>query len=127
MAVGTADDEAFRKDLAALDGIVKAYGADKVKAFAVLTTLEDGKAVTPADPEGARAQAKALKAELGIDFPIVVPAPEGGTNEIWESYYNITKSRTVMFSDGRNEVKYSAVEPTDFADLRTAIDGVVGS
>ncbi len=128
MAVGTVDDEAFRKDLKDLDAIVKKYGADKVKAFAVITEIEDGKAITPKDPEAAKAQAKALKAELGIDFPIVVPAPEdGGANETWEDYYNITKSRTVMFSDGRNQVKYSAVEPADFADLGKAIEAVLGA
>ncbi len=128
MAVGSADDEAFRKDLKDLDAIVKKYGADKVKAFAVITDIEDGKAVTPKDAEAAKAKAKALKAELGIDFPIVVPAPEeGGKNEIWEDYYNITKSRTVMFSDGRNQVTYSAVEPGDFADLGKAIEAVIGA
>lgn len=128
MAVGTVDDEAFRKDLKDLDAIVKKYGADKVKAFAVITEIENGKAVTPKDPEAAKAKAKALKAELGIDFPIVVPAPEdGGANETWEDYYNITKSRTVMFSDGRNKVQYSAVEPVDFADLGKAIEAVIGA
>ncbi len=128
MAVGSADDEAFRKDLKDLDAIVKKYGADKVKAFAVITDIEGGKAITPKDAEAAKAQAKALKAELGVDFPIVVPAPEdGGKNEIWEDYYNITKSRTVMFSDSRNKVTYSAVEPEDFADLGKAIEAVIGA
>lgn len=127
MAVGSADDEAFRKDLKDLDAIVKKYGADKVKAFAVITDIEDGKAITPKDAEAAKAKAKALKAELGVEFPIVVPAPEGGKNDIWEDYYNITKSRTVMFSDGRNQVKYSAVEPEDFADLGKAIEAVIGA
>jgi len=128
MAVGTVDDEAFRKDLKDLDAIVKKYGADKVKAFAVITEIENGKAITPKDVEAAKAKAKALKAELGIDFPIVVPAPEdGGANEIWEDYYNITKSRTVMFSDSRNKVQYSAVEPADFAELGKAIEAVLGA
>lgn len=128
MAVGTVDDEAFRKDLQDLDAIVKKYGADKVKAFAVITDIEGGKAVTPKDPEATQEKAKALKAELGIDFPLVVPAPEdGGKNEVWEDYYNITKSRTVMFSNGKNEVLYSAVEPEDFAELGTAIETVIGT
>lgn len=128
MAVGTADDEAFHKDLKDLDAIVKKYGADKVKAFAVITDIENGKAITPKDPEAAKAKAKALKAQLGLDFPVVVPAPEdGGANETWEEDYNITKSRTVMFSDGRNKVQYSAVEPADFAELGKAIEAVIGA
>ncbi len=128
MAVGTADDEAFRKDLKDLDAIVKKYGDDKVKAFAVVTSIDSGKAITPADAAQAQAQAKALKEELGVSFPIVVPAPEdGGKNKIWEDYYNITASRTVMFSDGRNEVKWSAVAPEDFAGLGEAIESVIGT
>ena len=126
MAVGTANDEAFRKDLKDLDAIVKKYGADKVKAFAVITDIDGGKATMPSDPEAAQAKAKALKAELGLDFPVVVPAPiTDGANPVWERYYNITTSRTFMFSDGANEVKYSAVEPEDFAALGTAIEAVI--
>jgi hypothetical protein len=128
MAVGTLDDEAFHKDLKDLDAIVKKYGADKVKAFAVITDLEGGKAITPKDAEAAKEKAKALKAKLGVEFPVVIPAPEdGGKNDVWEDYYNITKSRTVMFSDGKNKVVYSGVEPEDFAELGKAIEGVLGA
>ena len=128
MAVGTVDDEAFHKDLKDLDAIVKKYGADKVKAFAVVTELEGGKAITPKDAKAAQEKAKALKAKLGVEFPVVVPAPEdGGKNGIWEDYYNITKSRTVMFSNGKNEVLYSGVEPQDFAALGEAIENVLGA
>ena len=45
----------------------------------------------------------------------------------FDEYYNITRSRTVMFADGRNAVKYSAVAPADLAELNTAIQGVIGS
>lgn len=128
MAVGTIGDEAFKKDLKDLDAIVAKYGDDKLKAFAVVTDLQDGKAITPADAAAAQAKAKSLKEELGISMPIVVPAPkEGGANKIWDEYYNITASRTVMFADGRNEVKWSGVASEDFADLNTAITEVLGS
>lgn len=126
MAVGTADDEAFHKDLKDLDAIVKKYGDDKVKAFAVVTSIEGGKATVPSDPDTAKADAAALKAKLGVSFPVVVPAPdEDGKNPDWDKY-NITKSRTVMFSDGKNNVKFSAVAPEDFADLGKAIEEVIG-
>ena len=128
MAVGSADDEAFKKDLKDLDAIAKKYEAQGVKAFAVVTDLVDGKATTPKDAEAAKAKAKALKEELGITIPVVVPAPEdGGPNKIWDEYYNITASRTVMFADGSNEVKWSAVGADDFAKLNEAIVAVVGS
>jgi hypothetical protein len=127
MAVGSADDEAFRKDLADLDAIAKKYDDKGLKAFAVVTDLVDGKATTPKDPEAAKAKAKALKEELGIDMPVVVPAPEdGGANKIWNEYYNITASRTVMFADGRNEVKWSGVGPEDWSQLNEAILASLG-
>lgn len=126
MVVGTADDESFKKDLAALDALAKKFGDDEVKAFAVVTELKDGKAVTPTDVEAAKAKADALRKELGIAMPVVVPAPDdAGPNKIWDEYYNITQSRTVMFADGRNNVVYSAVAPEDLSQLEKAIGEVV--
>lgn len=128
MAVGSADDEAFKKDLKDLDAIAQKYGDQGLKAFAVVTDLTEGKATTPADAAAAQAKAKALKEELGIQMPVVVPAPEdGGPNKIWDEYYNITASRTVMFADGGNKVKFSAVGPADWSKLNAAIVDVVGS
>jgi len=129
MAVGTIDDPAFKTDLQNLDALVQKYGEDKVKAFAVVTDIKDGKSTTPlADREALIAKVKALKTELGVKLPIVVPAAEeGAANKAFDDYYNVTKSRTVMFADGRNSVKYSAVAPTDLAELNTAIQSVVGA
>ena len=128
MAVGTIDDPEFRTDLQNLDALVQKYGEDKVKAFAVVTDIKDGKSTTPlAEREALIAKIKALKTELGVKLPIVVPAAEGGAaNKEFDDYYNVTKSRTVMFADGRNSVKYSAVAPKDLAELNTAIQSVVG-
>lgn len=129
MAVGTIDDPAFKTDLQNLDALVQKYGEDKVKAFAVVTDIKDGKSTTPtADREALIAKAKALRTELGVKFPIVVPASEAGApNKEFDDYYNVTRSRTLMFADGRNSVKYSAVAPTDLAALNTAIQEVVGA
>jgi hypothetical protein len=128
MAIGTSDDEAFKKDLKDLDAIAQKYDAQGLKAFAVVTDLAEGKATTPSDPSAAQAKAKALKEELGISIPVVVPAPaQGGPNKVWDEYYNITASRTVMFADGRNEVKWSAVGPSDWSQLNEAIVSTIGS
>lgn len=129
MAVGTLDDPAFKTDLQNLDALVQKYGEDKIKAFAVVTDIKDGKSTTPtADREALIARAKALRTELGVKFPIVVPASEAGApNKEFDDYYNVTKSRTLMFADGRNKVLYSAVAPTDLAALNTAIQQVVGA
>jgi hypothetical protein len=126
MAVGSLDDAAFHEDLKDLDAIVKKYGEDKVKAFAVVTEIVDGKGTTPKDVEAAKQKASELKQKLAISFPVVVPAPgEGGGNREWDEYYNITKSRTVMFADGRNTVHWQAVGPEDWSGLNEAIKRVV--
>lgn len=126
MAVGTPDDEAFRKDLQDLDAIVKKYGEDKVKAFAVVTDIKDGKAPLPADAAAAQATAKKLKDELRITMPVVIPAAgDDGGNKVWTEYYNVTRSRTVMFADGRNKIHFSAVGPEDWSGLDTALKKVL--
>ena len=128
MAVGTADDKAFHEDLKDLDAIVQKYGDDKIKAFAVITELDGGKASTPTDPAALQEKAKALRAELGISMPVVIPAhKDGEPNRIWDEYYNITQSRTVMFANGKNIVKYSGVAPEDFSKLNDAIVAVIES
>jgi len=127
MAVGTLDDPAFKDDIKNLDALVKKYGEDKIKAFAVITDIKDGKATTPTGDRAAlEAKVKDLRTELGVAIPLVVPADEGGKNDAFDGWYNITKSRTVMFADGRNAVKYSGVAPADLAGLNTAIQEVLG-
>lgn len=126
MAVGTLDDPAFGEDIKNLDALVQKYGEDKLKAFAVVTDIKDGKSVTPTeDREALQARVKALREQLGVKIPVVIPdAAEG--KEAFDDYYNITKSRTLMFADGGNAVKYSGVAPADLADLNAAIQQVLG-
>lgn len=128
MAVGTIDDEQFKKDLQDLDAIVAKYGDDKVKAFAVIAELKDGVLVTPlASKDDLQAKAKALKAELGITMPIVVPAANGeGVNGVFEDHYQVKQSRTIMFADGKNEVTYTAVAPENYQALDEAIKAALG-
>lgn len=128
MAVGTIDDAGFKQDLKDLDALVKKYGDDKIKAFAVIADARDGALVTPVGNKDAlQAQAKALKEELGLSFPVVLPAPKGdAANGVFEEHYQIKQSRTIMFADGQNKVKYSEVAPADKAGLDAAIKAVVG-
>jgi hypothetical protein len=129
MAVGTIDDEAFKKDLAALDAMVAKYGEDKVKAFAVIADSKDGALVTPVgSKDELEAKAKALRAELKLTMPVVIPAPkDDGPNGVFEDHYQVKQSRTIMFADGRNKVKYSEVAPSDLSGLDAAIQAVVGA
>jgi hypothetical protein len=129
MAVGTIDDEGFKQDLKQLDAMVTKYGEDKIKAFAVIAVNENGLLGTPiGNKDELQAKAKALRAELGISIPVVIPAPKaGGPNGRFEDHYQIKQSRTIMFADGRNLVKYSAVAPSDYASLDEAIKAALGA
>lgn len=127
MAVGTIDDEAFKKDLKDLDAMVAKYGEDKVKAFAVIADVEDGLLVTPLrNKDDLQAKAKALRTQLGINMPVVIPAPRGeAPNGTFEDHYQVKQSRTIMFADGRNKVTYSEVAPSDYSALDAAIKAVL--
>jgi hypothetical protein len=128
MAVGAVDDADFRNDLQNIDAVVKKYGEDKVKAFGVIAEIEGGKGLTPKENRDALiAEIKKMREELDITIPVVIPTLEdNGANEAFDGYYNITKSRTLMFADGRNAVRYSAVAPSDLAELSKAIQEVIG-
>ncbi len=128
MAVGSVDDADFRNDLQNIDAVVQKYGEDKLKAFGVIAVIEGGKGMTPKEHrEELIAQVKKMRTELGITIPVVVPALEdGGANAAFDDYYNITKSRTLMFADGRNSIRFSAVAPSDLSGLNTAIQDVLG-
>lgn len=129
MAVGTIDDEGFKKDLKDLDAMVAKYGPDKVKAFAVIADNKDGALVTPVgNKDELQAKAKALRTELGISMPVVIPAPKGeAINGTFEDHYQVSESRTIMFADGRNKVTYSEVAPANYEGLDAAIKAVVGA
>lgn len=127
MAVGTLDDPAFNDDIKNLDALVQKYGEDKLKAFAVITEIKDGKSVTPTEGRDAfEARVKALREQLHVTIPLVVPAAEPGKGQSFDGYYNITRSRTVMFADGGNAVKYSGIAPADLSGLNAAILDVLG-
>ena len=129
MAVGTIDDKAFRKDLQDIEAIVAKYGEDKVKAFAVIAESGQGSLSTPlATKAELQAKAKALRTELGLSMPVVIPAADGEEpNSVWENHYQVTQSRTVMFADARNTVKYSQIAPDNLGALDSAIAAAVGS
>ena len=46
---------------------------------------------------------------------------------MFEEHYQIKQSRTIMFADGRNLVKYSAVAPADYASLDEAVKATIGA
>jgi hypothetical protein len=46
---------------------------------------------------------------------------------LFEDHYQVEQSRTILFADGRNRVKYSAVAPSDLASLDEAIKAAIGA
>jgi hypothetical protein len=121
IAVGTADDEGFRRDLQDLDAIVHKY-AGQLAAVAVITELEDGRARTARDPQTARDTARELARRLRVSLPMVVPAPvQPGQPDVWAAYYNVTTSGTVMLANGDDEVVFWMVEPEDWFALDAAL------
>ena len=61
-------------------------------------------------------------------MPVVIPAAkDGAANQTWEEHYNVTQSRTLMFANGRNQVLYSQIAPSDLGDLDRAIKSVLES
>lgn len=123
VAIGSPDDTAFHEDLKDLDAITKKYVDRDLRAFAVVNPIADGRSPTPsADDSGARETGKALRAALRLEMPVVIPAPEeDGKNRVWDEYYNVKRSRTIMFADAQNVIRYSAVAPQDFSELDAAI------
>ena len=130
MAVGTLGDPGFEANLQQLEALVEKYGADAVKAFAVVAVADpdEGALVTPmGDTEALVAGAKALKQKLALSFPIVIPAAQDAKpNAVFEDYYAIASSRTIMFADRDNRVRYSAVAPETLAGLDAAITDSLG-
>lgn len=128
MATGTIDDPAFKEDLKNIDALLAKYGEDKLKAFAVIAPNKDEHFITPLeDREALQAKAKALAAELELTFPVVLPAPSGeDRNSVFEDHYNVKTSRTLMFADGSNLVKYNEVAPANLASLNTEITNTLG-
>ena len=57
----------------------------------------------------------------------MLPAPSGeDRNSVFEDHYNVKTSRTLMFADGSNLVKYNEVAPADLASLNTEITNTLG-
>ena len=128
MATGTVDDPGFKEDLKNIDALLAKYGEDKIKAFAVIAEPKGDHLITPGSSrDDLLAKAKALATELELTYPVVLPVAEGeGRNKVFEDHYNVKDSRTLMFADGGNLVKYNEVAPADLSTLDKAITDVIG-
>ncbi len=88
------------------------------------------------DIEAALEKLKQVKETNHLTFPLVIAQnadeiykaqnkPNPGY-EIFEKYYNVTESRTVMFGDKSNTVKYNAVFASDRqAEQLSELEGVL--
>ena len=137
ITVGDLNDPGWIQDLKAIQALNEKYSKDGkgLAVFGLAADIKDGKASPVADPAAALTKLKQIKEENKITFPLVIAEnadivykAQGKPNpgyEIFESYYKVTQSRTVMFGDGQNKVKYSAVM-TDgsqqMKELETALE-----
>ena len=125
ISVGDLDDPAWIEDLKAIQAIHEKYSGEGkgLAVFALAAAIQGGKAAPVADPPAALARLKEIKEKNGITFPLVIAQnadevykAQNKSNpgyQIFENYYNVTTSRTVMFGDGGNKVKFSAVLADD--------------
>ena len=121
ISVGDLEDPAWIQDLKAIQTLHEKYSQEGkgLAVFALAATLKDGKAAPVVDPEAALAKLKQIKEENHLTFPLVIAQnadeiykAQGKTNQgykIFENYYKVTESRTVMFGDKANTVKFSTV------------------
>jgi hypothetical protein len=121
ISVGDLNDPSWIQDLKAIQKLHEKYSDDGkgLAVFGLAATIQDGKAAPVAHPEEALARLKEIKAKEGITFPLVIAQnaddvykAQNKSNpgyKIFENYYRVTTSRTVLFGDGSNVVKFNAV------------------
>jgi hypothetical protein len=121
ISVGDLSDPGWVQDLKAIQALNDKYSKDGkgLAVFGLAVEIKDGKASPVSDPAAALAKLKQIKEENKITFPLVIAEnadaiykAKGEKNpgyEVFENYYKVTQSRTVMFGDSQNNVKYSTV------------------
>jgi len=137
ISVGDLNDPAWIQDLKAIQLLHEKYSNDGkgLAVFGLAASIKDGKAVPEADPQAALAKLKAIKEENHLTFPLVIAEnademykAQGKPNpgyQVFESYYNVTQSRTVMFGDSSNTVKFSAVLSGDTQQQFSELESLV--
>lgn len=138
ISVGDLEDPAWIQDLKQLQTLHDKYSKDGkgLAVFALAASIRDGQAHPVADPETALVKLKQIKDEHKVAFPLVIAQnaeeiykaqnKDNPGYQIFEKYYHVTTSRTVMFGDRGNIVKYSAVftddrRPQQLSELETLV------
>jgi hypothetical protein len=114
ITVGDLDDPAWIADLKAIQTFHEKYAKDGkgLGVFAVAASIREGKAQPVADPIATLEKLRKIKEENGLTFPLVIaqrPQEAKSNYAVFEDYYRITQSRTVIFGDPTNTVKFNAV------------------
>ncbi|HEV8375719.1 MAG TPA: hypothetical protein VGR38_05730 [Candidatus Polarisedimenticolia bacterium] len=137
ISVGDLSDPAWIEDLKALQTLHEKYSNDGkgLAVFALAASIHDGKATPVTDSEAALVRLKQIKEENKLTFPLVIAQnadeiykAQGKANQgykIFEDYYKVTESRTVMFGDKSNTVKYNAVLTGDTHKQLSELESVL--
>jgi hypothetical protein len=137
ISVGDLSDPAWIEDLKALQALHEKYSNDGkgLAVFALAASIHDGQAAPVTDPDAALARLKVIKEQNKLTFPLVIAQnadeiykAQGKTNQgykIFENYYKVTESRTLMFGDKSNTVKYNAVLSGDTRQQFSELEAVL--
>ena len=138
ISVGDLNDPAWVQDLREIQTLHDKYSKDGkgLAVFGLAASFKDGKASPVEDPKAALETLKQIKEENHLTFPLVIAEnadaiykAQGKSNpgyQIFENYYKVTQSRTVMFGDGSNVVKFSAVFSGNTQKQLSELESVVG-
>ena len=137
ISVGDFSDPSWIQDLKTIQTLHEKYSKDGkgLAVFALAATIQGGKAAPVADPEAALAQLKQIREENHLTFPLVIAQnaeeiykAQGKSNpgyQVFENYYKVSESRTLMFGDSSNTVKFNAVLSGDTQKQLTELESVL--
>lgn len=123
MAVGQIGDEAFEQDLVRIQDLLSKQKDGGLTAFALLGKLGPEGLAHFEDEAKALAELKAMRARLGLSYPVVI-APKERTKDQARSYqtfnqaYSVTKGRTILFAGANNELVFAETIAPASADAQ---------
>lgn len=137
ITVGDLNDSEWIQDLKAIQALHEKYSQEGkgLAVFALAASIREGKAYPVENPQDALARLKTIREENHLTFPLVIAQnadeyykAQGKTNSgyrIFENYYRVSQSRTLMFGDSSNTVQFSAVIGGDRQGQLSQLESVV--
>jgi hypothetical protein len=137
ITVGDLSDPEWIQDLKAIQALHEKYSQDGkgLAVFGLAASIREGKAYPVEDSQAALASLKRIAEENHLTFPLVIAQnadeyykAQGKANsgyKIFEDYYRVSRSRTLMFGDSSNTVQFNAVLTGDRQGQLSQLESVV--